>query len=193
MMKYCSSCGADIKQEIPSGDNRLRHVCGDCGTIFYENPKIVAGCIPTWQGKILLCRRAIEPRYGLWTLPGGFMENDETTHEGALRETLEEAGARVTLHGLYTFYSLPHINQVHLFFRATLQDLDFAAGAESLEVALFRKEEIPWQQIAFPAVGNTLEHYYRDLPGNTFPVRSADVILTANRERIIRPHQADTP
>jgi ADP-ribose pyrophosphatase YjhB (NUDIX family) len=136
---------------------------------------------------VLLCKRSSEPRYGLWTLPGGFMENDETTHEAALRETREEACARIEIHGLYSYYNLPHINQVHMFYRATLLDLDFAAGQESLEAELFRQEEIPWNEIAFPAVSDTLEHYFNDLPKNEFPLRAADVILTPERKRIIKP------
>lgn len=187
-MKYCSTCGSALTLKIPDNDDRERFVCDTCGAIHYQNPRIIVCTLPCFEDKVLMCKRAIEPRYGLWTLPGGFMENDETTHEGALRETLEEACARVRIHGLYTYYNLPHINQVHLFFRASLLDLDFAAGEESLEVALFTRNEIPWQEIAFPAVGNTLEHYFDDLPGNRFPVRSADVILTEDRQRLIRPH-----
>lgn len=187
-MKYCHACGNPLSFRKPDNDDRERHVCDACGEIHYQNPHIIVCTLPCHEDKVLLCKRSIEPRYGLWTLPGGFMENAETTREGALRETLEEACARVTLHGLYTYYNLPHINQVHLFYRATLLDLDFAAGAESLEVGLFREQDIPWREIAFPAVGNTLEHYFRDLPGGVFPVRSADVLLTPDRQRIIRPH-----
>lgn len=186
-MKYCSTCGNDISRRIPDKDDRERFICDTCGIIHYQNPRIIVGTLPCYEDKVLLCRRSIEPRYGLWTLPGGFMENDETTQQGALRETLEEACARVSLHGLYTYYNLPHINQVHMFFRASLLDLDFAAGDESLEVELFTHADIPWNDIAFPAVGNTLELYYQDLPSNHFPVRSADVILTPDRKRIIKP------
>lgn len=187
-MKYCPSCGGSLSFRKPENDDRERYMCDACGEIHYQNPRIIVCSLPCHEDRVLLCRRSIEPRYGLWTLPGGFLENDETTHEGALRETLEEACARINIHGLYTFYNLPHINQVHMFFRSSLLDLDFAAGAESLEVCLFTQEEIPWDEIAFPAVGNTLEHYFSDLQKNDFPVRSADVILTADRKRIIRPH-----
>ena len=185
-MKFCPACAGTLILRIPANDDRERYVCDTCGQVHYQNPRIIVCTLPCHEDSVLMCRRAIEPRYGLWTLPGGFMENDETTHEGALRETLEEAGARVSLHGLYTYYSLPHINQVHLFFRATLLDLDFAAGEESLEVALFREHEIPWQDIAFPAVGHTLEHYFRDLADRDFPVHGGDVILAEDNKRIIR-------
>jgi ADP-ribose pyrophosphatase YjhB (NUDIX family) len=187
-MKFCSTCGNTLTSKIPDSDDRPRFVCDGCGEIHYQNPRIIVVSLPCFENKVLLCKRAIDPRYGKWTLPGGFMENDETAHEGALRETLEEARARIQIHGLYTLFSLPHINQVHLFFRATLLDLDYAAGDESLEVGLFRQEEIPWQEIAFPAVGRTLEHYFNDLPGGQFPVRSADVILTKDNRRLIKPH-----
>jgi ADP-ribose pyrophosphatase YjhB (NUDIX family) len=161
-MNFCSECGAQVSLQLPPGDNRLRHICSVCGTIHYHNPKMVVGCIPEWHDKILLCRRAIEPRYGLWTLPGGFMENGETVDEGAIRETLEEAGAHVDQLELHTMISLPDINQVYLMFRARLCDLDFHPGEESLEVALFSEAEIPWQEIAFRTIHNTLETYFAD-------------------------------
>ena len=161
-MQYCSSCGANVEFRIPEGDDRERHVCHNCGTIHYINPRIVAGTIPVWEDRILLCRRAIEPRYGFWTLPAGFMENGETTTEAAIRETLEEAEARVDLDGLYTVLNVPHIDQVHMYFRARLIDGQFGPGAESLETALFRESEIPWDELAFPTVTETLNRYFRD-------------------------------
>lgn len=161
-MNYCSHCGAPLTLKIPAGDNRPRHVCERCGAIHYQNPKMVVGCIPEWEDRILLCRRAIEPRYGLWTLPAGFMENGETVAECAVRETLEEAGARVELLGLYSLISLPDINQVYLMYRARLLDLDFQPGEESLEVALFSESEIPWRAIAFRTIHLTLEHFWAD-------------------------------
>lgn len=187
-MKYCHVCGSEVGVKIPENDDRERYVCDSCGEVHYQNPRIIVCTVPCHEDKVLLCKRSIEPRYGYWTLPGGFMENDETIHEGALRETLEEACARIELHGLYTYYSLPHINQAHLFFRSTLLDLDFAAGLESLEVALFRQEDIPWDEIAFPPVLNTLEHYFNDLPQGEFPLRSADVIVSETGERLIQVH-----
>ena len=175
-MRYCSECGSEVELRVPDGDDRDRYVCGVCGTIHYQNPKIVVGCVPEWQDKILLCRRAIEPRYGLWTLPAGFMENGETTQEGAARETREEANARVEVGELYTLFNLPHINQVYLVFRGRLLDLDFGPGAESLDVSLFREDEIPWEDIAFPVIKETLGLYFRDRANGGFALRSGDIV-----------------
>lgn len=174
-MKYCSTCGAPVSHRIPSGDNRHRWVCDACGAIHYENPRMVVGCLPYWEEKVLLCRRAIEPRLGLWTLPAGFMENGETTAEGALRETLEEAGARVAIDDLYALINVPDIDQVYLLFRARLLDLDFAPGEESLEVALFDEAAIPWERIAFRTVRETLEHYFADRRAGHFPLHFGDL------------------
>ncbi len=161
-MKFCSNCGSAVALRIPAGDTLPRHVCDVCDTIHYQNPKMIVGCIAEWEHRILLCRRAIEPRHGLWTVPAGFMENGETTAQGAARETLEEAHARVEIGPLYAMYNIPHINQVYILFRARLLDLDFSAGAESLEVRLFDETEVPWEQLAFATVRNTLTHYYAD-------------------------------
>ena len=160
---------------MPPGDNLPRWVCDQCGEIHYQNPKLVVGSIPEYEDKVLLCRRAIEPRYGYWTLPAGFMENGETTAEAAARETLEEANAQVTIGELYTLYSVPHINQVHLMFRATLQNMDFSPGAESLEVRLFDEQDIPWDTLAFRAVRFTLQHYFADRGKGTFRFRTGDI------------------
>lgn len=170
-MKYCSSCGATVSKKIPPADNRERHVCDHCDLIHYQNPKVVAGTLPIYEGKILLCRRAIEPRQGLWTLPGGFMENGETVTEAALRETQEEACAEVKLEGLYSLVSLPHINQVQMFFLASMEKPIFNAGEESLEVKLFSPAEIPWQQLAFTAITATLQNYVNDQAEGQFPLR----------------------
>ena len=167
-MKYCCMCGNPVELRIPPDDNRKRHVCTVCGEVHYQNPKLIVGAMPEWQGKILLCRRAIEPRQGLWTLPAGFMENGETTTEAAARETLEEANARIEIGDLYSMYSLPYINQVHLLFRARLLDLEFGPGQESLEVRLFGETEIPWDEIAFRPVRFSLEHYFAERPYGTF-------------------------
>jgi ADP-ribose pyrophosphatase YjhB (NUDIX family) len=161
-MKFCSNCGAAVALKIPAGDTLPRHVCDACSTIHYQNPKMIVGCIAEWEDRILLCRRAIEPRLGLWTVPAGFMENGETTAQGAARETLEEANARVEVGPLYAMYNIPHINQVYILFRARLLDLDFSAGTESLEVKLFDEKDVPWDTIAFATVRNTLHHYYDD-------------------------------
>lgn len=167
-VNFCSSCGAAVEFRQPDDDNRPRHICTVCGAIHYQNPKMVIGSIPEWEDRILLCRRAIEPRHGLWTLPGGFMENNETTTEAAVRETLEEANARIAIGNLFSMYSLPYINQVHLLFRATLLDLDFGPGPESLEVKLFAENEIPWDEIAFRPVKYSLEHYFADRSKGSF-------------------------
>ena len=163
--------------KIPEGDDRSRHCCEQCDNIFYQNPKNVVGTIPVYGDRVLLCKRAIKPRYGKWTLPAGFMENGESSLEGAIRETSEEAGAEITVHSdsLYTLFNLPTIDQVYLFFRAELKHLDFAPGIESLEVALFEEAEVPWDEIAFPVVKSTLEHYFADRQNEHFPVRMFDV------------------
>src|SRR5690606_6941278 len=171
-MKFCSQCGNAVTLMIPAGDNRMRHVCGHCATVHYENPRIVAGCLPVWRDQVLLCRRAIEPRRGYWTLPAGFMENGETTEQAAARETLEAACARVRDLSLYTLFDLPHSSQVYMLFRAELVDLDFAVGEESLEVRLFAESEIPWSELAFPTIGRTLECFFADRRQNSFPVRN---------------------
>jgi ADP-ribose pyrophosphatase YjhB (NUDIX family) len=167
-MNFCSACGARVELRIPEGDSLPRHVCNACGTIHYENPRIIVGCVPEWENRVLLCRRAIEPRHGLWTVPAGFMENGETTAQGAQRETLEEANARVEILGLYSLFNIPHINQVYLLFRARLLDLDFHAGAETLETRLFAESEVPWDEIAFITVRRTLNHYFADRRSGEF-------------------------
>jgi ADP-ribose pyrophosphatase YjhB (NUDIX family) len=175
-MKYCAECGAAVELRIPQDDNRVRHVCPACATIHYQNPKVIVGAIPEWEdGRILLCLRAIEPRHGLWTLPAGFMENGETTWEGAARETLEEANARVKIHELYAMYNLSYINQVQLLYRATLLDLDFFPGVESLEVKLFTEAEIPWDTLAFRPVKYALQHFFEDRKTGNFKLHSGDL------------------
>ena len=167
-MNFCSNCGAPVDRRVPPGDTLPRAVCDACNTIHYENPRMIVGCVAEWNGSILLCRRAIEPRYGLWTVPAGFLENGETTAAGAQRETLEEANARVEIDGLFALYNLPHINQVYMLFRARLLDLDFHAGEETLEARLFTESEIPWDTIAFATVRRTLRHYFDDRRAGEF-------------------------
>lgn len=164
-----------MTSRIPPGDDRARYVCDSCGTIFYSNPKIVAGCIPQWDEQLLLCRRAIEPRRGLWTLPAGFMEDGESTAQAAARETLEEANARVEMGDLFAYLNIPALNQVYVIFLARLLDLDFSAGAESLEVRLFREHEIPWKEIAFPSIERALRLYFHDRGGDSFGMHMADI------------------
>ena len=159
-MKYCSNCGTPVELRVPKGDTLPRYVCPACCIIHYHNPKMVVGCIPEWEDKILLCRRAIEPRHGFWTLPAGFMENAETLVQAAARETMEEANARVEMGALYAIYNLPHINQVYILFRAQLLDLNSKPGIESLDVKLFSEKEIPWDEIAFRVIRTPLERYF---------------------------------
>jgi ADP-ribose pyrophosphatase YjhB (NUDIX family) len=174
-MKYCSHCGSQTHIAVPRGDNRERDICEQCGTIHYQNPKIVVGCIPEYEDKILLCRRAIEPRYGLWTLPAGFMENDETTEQAAIRETHEEACANVDIMELYGLFNIPHINQVYMLYRARLIDTDFGPGEESLDVELFGETNIPWDDIAFPVIRETLLRYFKERNKGTYSLQTADI------------------
>lgn len=186
-MRYCNQCGSTIQVKIPAGDSRLRHVCENCGIVHYQNPKLVVGCIPIWEDQLLLCRRAIEPCYGMWTLPAGFMEYDETAQAGAARETLEEAGAYVEVGDLYVLCSLPNPSHVNLLFRAKLLDLNVAAGVESLEVKLFREHEIPWIDLAFPVVRETLWLYFRDRSRGLFHLHSGYITRTPGQVRHYRP------
>ncbi len=174
-MKFCANCGAKVVQRVPPGDTLPRWVCDECGEIHYQNPKIVAGTIPEHEGRILLCRRAIEPRYGYWTLPAGFMENDESTSQAAARETLEEAGANIEMGEPFTLISVPRVNQVHLYYRARLRNLEFKPGEETLEVALMAEGEIPWQEIAFRTVGLTLKHWFADRGRGAFRFHAEDI------------------
>ena len=174
-MKFCPSCGATLAQRVPPGDSLPRDVCDACGSVHYLNPKVVVGTVPEWEGRVLLCRRAIEPRYGYWTLPAGFLENGESTGEGALRETLEEAGARVDLLAAFSMISVPSVNQVHVFYRARLRDLEFKPGVESLEVALFEEARVPWKHISFRTVGLTLKHWFADRARSDFGFHAEDL------------------
>lgn len=165
-MKFCSECAHPVELSIPAGDNRPRYVCAHCETIHYQNPKMVVGSLPVWENdgqlQVLLCKRAIEPRYGYWTLPAGFMENNESTADAAIRETVEEAGANIELGKLFTLLNVVQAHQVHLFYLARLRDLDFAPGIESLDVKLFAQHEIPWDELAFPTIRTTLELFFAD-------------------------------
>lgn len=174
-MNYCSQCGDTVNHIVPDGDNRPRYVCGSCEFIHYQNPRIIAGCLPIFEDKVLLCRRAIEPRKGYWTLPAGFLENGETTADGAMRETLEEANAPVSIDNLYTVFSLSHISQVYMFFKATMPKREFSAGIESLEVELFSEGDIPWDELSFPVITETLQHYFSDRLEDNFPTRYAEI------------------
>ena len=170
-MKYCANCSAELSIEVPEGDNLPRHVCKQCDSIFYSNPKIVAGCLPIFEDKVLLCKRAIEPRLGFWTLPAGFMENGESTEEGALRETWEETRAEVDIIKLYTLSSIVHVNQVQLIYLAKMDKAEFSTTNESTEVELFSEAQIPWEALAFPTIKNALMYYFQDRKEGKFPLR----------------------
>ncbi len=161
-MPFCIECGSPSNHRVPDGDNLPRLVCPGCGHIHYENPRLIVGCLVEREGRILLCRRAIEPQLGYWTLPAGFMENGETTSQAAARETLEEAGAIVAIDAPFAMVSIAHINQVHLFYRGNLPEPRFSAGEESLEVRLFLPNEIPWGELAFRSIRLCLETYLED-------------------------------
>jgi ADP-ribose pyrophosphatase YjhB (NUDIX family) len=174
-VNYCATCGAKVSFRIPLGDRLPRHVCDVCGIIHYRNPRLVVGTLPVWENRVLLCRRAIEPRYGKWTLPAGFMENAETVAQAAVRETAEEANARVELGDMFTLISVPHVNQVHVIYRARLLGLDFSAGEETLEARLFGEAEIPWHDIAFRTISMTLQHFFEDARAGGFAFHTIDL------------------
>ena len=160
-MNYCSHCGESVNTRIPPGDNRERFVCDACGTVHYQNPNNVAGAILTWQDRVLLCKRAIEPRYGLWTLPAGFMENNESVHQAAARESIEEANAKPGHLSLFGVFSMPYISQVYLMFHGKLLSTEISPGEESLDVGLFTRDQIPWDELAFPVVTYSLQLYFQ--------------------------------
>ncbi|QPF72863.1 NUDIX hydrolase [Roseateles sp. DAIF2] len=179
--KHCPSCGAAVEYRVPADDNRERATCTACGSIHYENPINVVGTLPVWgegpDAKVLLCKRAIEPRYGLWTLPAGFLELGETAAEGALRETDEEAGARIELLPLYGLMNVVKVGQIHLFYRARLLSTEFNPGPETLEARLFGEHEVPWDELAFRTVRETLQRFFEDRRlGRPFALHSADII-----------------
>ncbi|MBM4124586.1 MAG: NUDIX hydrolase [Nitrospira sp.] len=177
-MNFCSHCGNPVGLKVPPGDNLPRFVCDTCQAIHYVNPKVVVGCIPEWDGQILLCRRAIEPRVGLWTFPAGFMEAGEHTAEAAARETFEEAQAEVEITSLYAVFSLPHVSQIYVVFRGAMHKPEFGAGSESLEVQLFPHEKIPWDALAFPVIHETLTRYVQDRDRGQFDVHLGVVAKT---------------
>jgi len=180
-MKFCSHCGKKVSLQIPEGDNLQRFVCDSCGMIHYQNPKIVTGTIPEWGDQILLCRRAIEPRKGYWTLPAGFMENQESAEIGARRETLEETGLSVDIDGLYALFNIPHISQVYLMFRASMPSTDFGPTSESLEVKLFDEADIPWDELAFVVMQETLKRYFKDRQRGQYTLQVGDIIRPTPR------------
>lgn len=160
-MNYCSYCAGQLILQVPAGDNRQRYVCIHCEQIYYSNPKVVTGCLIEHENQILLCKRNIEPRKGLWTLPAGFLENNETCEEGAIRETKEETQADVEVQQLFLIYDIPHISQIYMIYLAQMKQVQFGPTLESSEVKLFSQAEIPWDDIAFPVIDKTLKHFYQ--------------------------------
>ena len=171
-MSFCTECGNALIEEVPAGDDRIRGVCPACGHIHYVNPKVIVGCIPRWQDRILLCRRAIEPRMGRWTLPAGFMELEETSADGAARETWEEARAKVTMGPLFSVINVPHISQVYLLYLADMVSSAHAPGPESTDTRLVLPQDIPWPELAFPTIRRTLEFYVDDLASGAFTLHT---------------------
>ena len=170
-MKYCSSCGSKVELKVPQDDHFPRYCCTNCDAIHYQNPNIVTGTIPIMKDRVLLCKRAIHPRPGMWTLPAGFLENGETIGQGAFRETLEETNTEVKMGNLYAIFNIPQISQIYMLFFAEVLREDFGKTPESLEVKLFKEEEIPWQELAFPFVPIVLKNYFADRKVNKFDLK----------------------
>ena len=175
-IKHCRNCGTSVVYRIPDdGDTKARAICTACTTVHYENPLNVVGTVPAWGDKVLLCKRNIEPRWGKWTLPAGFMELNETVAEGAARETVEESGAEFELEGLFSMVNVARVGQVHLFYRARLLSDRFNPGFETIEARLFAEDEIPWDEIAFRTVKETLERYFADRRAGSFSIHAIDI------------------
>jgi ADP-ribose pyrophosphatase YjhB (NUDIX family) len=175
-LNYCPNCSAKVSLKIPEGDNRERYVCDSCNTIHYSNPNVVVGTLPAFEDKILLCKRAIEPRVGLWTVPAGFLENGESLLQGAWRETKEETQAEVDMKEILTIFNIPQINQIYVIYRANIEDNSFGPTSESLDVKLFSYDEVPWEELAFPFVPKTINHYYECLKTKKFNLHTEDII-----------------
>ncbi|GAB5414445.1 MAG: NUDIX hydrolase [Congregibacter sp.] len=182
-MNFCNQCGGKVELRIPEGDDRERHTCNECDFIHYVNPRIIVGCLANHGDKVLLCKRAIEPRYGLWTLPAGFMENGETTAQGAARETWEEARAKVSDLQLYRVFDVPYISQVYMFYRCTLIDGEYGVGPESLESDLYEESRIPWDEIAFPVVRKTLKSFFADSRNGAYPLAVEEITYRGPRKK----------
>ena len=176
-IKHCKNCGTAVAYRIPDdGDTKQRAVCPACHTVHYENPLNVVGTVPHWGEQVLLCKRNIEPRFGKWTLPAGFMELDETLAEGAARETVEEAGAQFEMEGLFSILNVARVGQVHMFYRARLTSDQFDPGTETIEAKLFLESDIPWGEIAFRTVKETLERYFADRRTGQFAIHTVDIV-----------------
>lgn len=187
-MKYCSDCGHPVERRVPSGDHLPRHVCPSCGAIHYQNPKVIVGCIPEWEDRILMCRRDIEPRRGLWTFPAGFLELGETSGEGAARETREEARAEVEVGEILVVINVPYVSQLYLIHRGRLKSPHAAPTVESSECVLMREDEIPWDEIAFPTIWHSLKFFFADRARGRYEIHTLE--LTA---RPRRPDKAEVP
>ena len=174
-MNFCSNCGARVDFRIPPGDHLPRHICDNCNTIHYSNPRLVVGSIPRWEDKILLCKRAIEPRHGYWTLPAGFMEHNETLQQAAAREAHEEALADLAIGDFYSAVSVTVAGQVHVWFLSELVDGQYGVGEESLESELVHPKDIPWDALSFPSVEYALRRYVEDLEKGTFGVHLTEI------------------
>ena len=175
-MNFCTQCGGPVSKKIPQGDNRERYVCNNCGYIHYQNPNAVVGTLPYCGDKVLLCKRGIEPRLGLWTLPAGFLEMGETLQEGALRETKEETNSQVKIDNMYFMFDIPQIGQFYVLYKASIEENSYSSTSESLEVDLFSFDEIPWEKLAFPFVPIALKQFYEDLEEGSFPFRKKELI-----------------
>ena len=180
-MKFCSDCGAPVELKVPPGDHLPRAVCPACGAIHYRNPKVIVGCIPEWQEQILMCKRAIEPRLGLWTFPAGFLELGETSAQGAAREAREESGAQVEAGELLAVINVPYVSQVYMIHRGRLLAPSFGPTAESSEVRLMREDEIPWERIAFPTIFHSLKFFFADRAAGKAGFHTMDLVFPPRR------------
>lgn len=175
-IKHCKNCGGTVVYRLPDdGDTKSRAICTACHTVHYENPLMVVGTVPYWGDRVLLCKRNIEPRWGKWTLPAGFMELNETVAEGAARETVEEAGAEFDMEGFFSLVNVPRVGQVHLFYLAKLLSDQFDPGHETSETGLFTEDEIPWDELAFKTVAETLKRYFADRRAGQFSIHAIDL------------------
>ncbi len=183
-MKFCSDCGQPVNFSVPDGDHLPRHVCGACGVVHYRNPKVIVGCVPQWGDQILMCRRNIEPRFGLWTFPAGFLEMGETSSEGAARETHEESQAEVEIGSLLAVINVPHVSQVHMFHRGRMKTAHHGVTPESSETALMREDEIPWSEIAFPTIWHSLKFFFADRARGVEDIHALDIASRARNAEI---------
>ncbi len=174
-MNFCSHCGQPVERRVPAGDHLLRHICPRCDYIHYQNPKVVTGCIPVWEDKVLLCRRAIEPRLGYWTFPAGYLEMGETSGQGAARETLEETGVEVAVGALLAVINVPHISQIYMVYRARALSAAHHPTLESSETELVSEADIPWREIAFPTIYHSLKFFFDDRSAGREDFHAVDI------------------